>query len=1051
MSSLPDPSRAEAGPSTRSGATRAGRRHAAVTPTTRNRLSFARGAGAALLAASAAAGLTAATASGAGATPQRAAAPSSSATLTEDVLPGLPLLTPQPAPAGTVLHVGVAIAEPDPSGEAAYESALYDPSSPEYHEFLTPASFAARFGVATSMVQAVRSWLTGGGLQVTEVPGAGNWIQASGTVAQVESLMDVQIGSYSSKGVPFLANESAPTVPAGDSITTVVGLNTLQKFSVPQTPVGQVTPPPVPTSTGCLPSCVYTPQDMWSMYDMPATDQGEGQTMAVFGEGQTADVISNLRAFENAMSLPQVPITVDDVGAGPFTDDSGQVEWDLDTQASTGMSPDVLGETLYFASSLADADVESAFTAWVNDPNGPLQANASFGECETDPGNAVWNAVPPEVGQFAGDGDNLEPVAEATLEQATLEGRTLFAAAGDTGSSCPLAALPVIGAGNGVLNQGQPMLNYPCASDYAVCVGGTVLYSDGNTPPARNLEYSWPYTGGGSALFQAEPSWQAGVSAIDHPCIVDPSGSPYPTGTICRGAPDVAAMSGDIATNAYDIYEDGTASTEGGTSLSSPLWVGMWTRVQAAAPAGGLGFADPTFYGIGTGHEGDYAKDFFDVTLGTNGLYQAGTGWDYTSGWGVPDVANLTQDLDGTLEPTDNVRPAPPESAAATLPCGLLWQDAAHTASDTLGNSDPQLSLVQGSMGTADGVADLAVRMQVEDLSSTLPTGATGEDWYTTWTYGGTTYFAQAQLEATPGSSVTYSDGTVDVTGTEHDYSPAHTDTGSFTPGTDGVIEVDVPFANIGSPPLKSVLSQPASATYTEEGVPGAVSSLQPVDSGGPTLDYAVGQPTLCLSEARGSVTYGDEQAAAFTATLTPAPGAAAPTGTVTVEDLSGGTPTAVCTISTFTSSDGSLVGSCSPAASEFGAGQAFGSVVASYPGDSNDAPATSTPYLAFSVAKATSSTTLTLSTTTVTVGHENALRISFAVVPEFSGAPTGTVVVSAGSKALCSVALASGKGACTLGKSALGAGTYALTAAYPGDPNFIVSSSGARALKVKS
>jgi len=78
----------------------------------------------------------------------------------------------------------------------------------------------------------------------------------------------------------------------------------------------------------------------------------------------------------------------------------------------------------------------------------------------------------------------------------------------------------------------------------------------------------------------------------------------------------------------------------------------MWTRVQAAAPAGGLGFADPTFYAIGTGHEGNDARDFTDITLGTNGLYQAGTGWDYVSGWGVPDVANLVEDLDGTLTPT---------------------------------------------------------------------------------------------------------------------------------------------------------------------------------------------------------------------------------------------------------------------------------------------------------------------------------------------------------------------------------------------------------------
>jgi hypothetical protein len=373
-------------------------------------------------------------------------------------------------------------------------------------------------------------------------------------------------------------------------------------------------------------------------------------------------------------------------------------------------------------------------------------------------------------------------------------------------------------------------------------VGGTVLYSDGNTPPTRSLEYAWPYTGGGSSAFNAEPSFQTGVTAIDHPCVVDASGSPYPAGTICRGAPDVAAMSGDVATNAYDIYEDGTASTEGGTSLSSPLWVGMWTRVQAAAPAGGLGFADPTFYAIGTGKTGDYARDFFDVTLGTNGLYQAGTGWDYVSGWGVPDVTNLTQDLDGTLIPRHDQ--GPPKVPAPRLKCGVLWKNAPHTATDLLGNSDPQLSLLQGSMHVTG--ADLAVDLKITNLSETVPTGATGEDWYMTWTKGGATYFAQAQLGATPGATPTFSDGTVVLTGSEHEYEAAHTDTGTFTPGADGTVEIKIPLANIGNPTKASALLQPAGSTFTEEGVPPnstgqSPASLQAVDSGGPTNNYTVG------------------------------------------------------------------------------------------------------------------------------------------------------------------------------------------------------------------
>lgn len=344
--------------------------------------------------------------------------------------------------------------------------------------------------------------------------------------------MRTTIASYTSQGVSFLANETRPRrwSPSSDSIYDVIGLNTLQHETIPQVPTADLATTlsslrslaPSIGLPGCLPSCTYTPQDMWSLYDMPASDEGQGQTMAILGEGATSGVMTDLRDFERANSLPEVPVTVKDVGAGPFTDTSGSVEWDLDTQASTGVAPQVSGETLYFASSLSDVDAGTVVSSWVSDPDGPAQANASWGECETDPLNPVFNLPPFEQqtnpSPVVGLGDDLELVAENTLEQAATEGRTLFTSAGDTGS-----------------------------------------WSDGGNEGAAN-----------------------------------------PPGTVCRGAPDVAAMSGDVATNGYDIISGGSPSVEGGTSLSSPLWVGTWTRVQAAA-ASELGFADPTIYAIGTG------------------------------------------------------------------------------------------------------------------------------------------------------------------------------------------------------------------------------------------------------------------------------------------------------------------------------------------------------------------------------------------------------------------------------------------------------------------
>ncbi|HUE59422.1 MAG TPA: protease pro-enzyme activation domain-containing protein, partial [Acidimicrobiales bacterium] len=566
--------------------------------------------------------------------------------LVGDVLPGLNLVTPTGrAPSGQVLGIGVGLSLPNPSALQAFYQSEHDPSSAQYRRFLTPGEFASRFGVPAATYGRVVSWLRSGGLQITQTTAAGDWVGATGTVAQLSQLFETPIDSFLIKGVSFVANTTAPTVPAGDAILSVVGLNTLQKFSAPTAPA-RAPAAQGPTAPACLPSCTYGPQDMWSLYHMPSSNLGQGQSIAVFGEGQTADVISNLRFFEQQYKLPTVPVTVKNVGPGPFSDDSGQGEWDLDTQASTGMAPDALGLDLYFANSLFDASVESLFTSWVSDPAGPSQANASFGECETNVTNPVTGPLA-QMPYGVGLGDELEPVAEQTLLQAATEGRTLFSSAGDTGSSCPVLLLPVVGAGNGVANQLVPLQNYPCASDYAVCVGGTVLWSDGASPPHRAIERAWEFTGGGAALFQAEPAFQKPVSAIDVPCLVDENGNAFARGTICRGAPDVAAMSGDISDNGYNIVENGSLTPGGGagTSLSSPLWVGMWTRIQAAAPPlftqtaaangharhaaaavsyPGLGFADWPIYRVA--ESAAYGKDFFDVTLGTNGFYHATTG-----------------------------------------------------------------------------------------------------------------------------------------------------------------------------------------------------------------------------------------------------------------------------------------------------------------------------------------------------------------------------------------------------------------------------------------
>jgi hypothetical protein len=110
--------------------------------------------------------------------------------------------------------------------------------------------------------------------------------------------------------------------------------------------------------------------------------------------------------------------------------------------------------------------------------------------------------------------------------------------------------------------------------------------------------------------------------------------------------PDVSALSGDVVSNGYTIVSDGKDSGGGGTSLSAPLWAGMWARVVGAAPVGttGYGMANDALYKIAK-DPARSGESFFDITLGANGLNPALPGYDYVTGLGVPKVSGLLKNV----------------------------------------------------------------------------------------------------------------------------------------------------------------------------------------------------------------------------------------------------------------------------------------------------------------------------------------------------------------------------------------------------------------------
>ena len=102
------------------------------------------------------------------------------------------------------------------------------------------------------------------------------------------------------------------------------------------------------------------------------------------------------------------------------------------------------------------------------------------------------------------------------------------------------------------------------------------------------------------------------------------------------------------------------------------------------------------------------------------------------------------------------------------------------------------------------------------------------------------------------------------------------------------------------------------------------------------------------------------------------------------------------------------------------------------------------------SPAKATSKTSLKLSSKKVTYGDEQAEHLSVTVSPQYSGiTPTGSVTIKVSARTLCVIKLKSGKGSCMLSPKRLNAGTYHLVAAYGGSANFKGSTSAKETLTV--
>jgi len=508
-----------------------------------------------------------------------------------------------PDPSDTSMNIFVVLPVQNTAALQQYILNINDPNNPQYGQSLTPAQFAAGFAPTAAQIQRVTDYLQGAGFQSITVEPNNLFVNATGTVAQVNAAFNTNIELFRQNGYTVFANTSAAQVPSSLSglVVAVLGLTNAGKMQLPlhthQNSLPDVGLPNYPAS--------YTPQGYWAAYNANGVNTGSRTNIAIFAEGDVHQVITDLRLAERAFGLTQVPIQVVQVGI-PSTDTAGADEWDMDTQYSTGMAGSVKKLYIYDTTSLSDSDVALMFSRFATD-NIAKAGSASFGLCELFP--------------FL-DGSMLAD--DEVFLEAAAQGQTVFASTGDTGAFCPVAA-----GANGV-PAGAPFVNYPAASPYVVGVGGTTLVT--NLDGSYDEELAWYAGGGGISQFEGASYWQTAAQV--------------PSSQInSKGLPDVSMVADPYS--GVTIYLDGApACCYGGTSLSSPLALGVWARLLTQNSH--LGFASPRLYSLydGSTIPGSYPQGgFHDITLGDNSPYPAVPGWDYATGLGSLWVNQLAGDL----------------------------------------------------------------------------------------------------------------------------------------------------------------------------------------------------------------------------------------------------------------------------------------------------------------------------------------------------------------------------------------------------------------------
>ena len=316
---------------------------------------------------------------------------------------------------------------------------------PAERQYLTAREYDRQFGADPKDLEAVAAFALGHGLQVVEKSVSRRSVVLSGTVQAAEAAFGVTLEDYEYPQGTYRGRTGPVSIPAGLS-GIVEGV-----FGLDNRPFAQAHF----SRRAAAAATTFTPPALAKLYDFPAGLDGTGQTIGIIELGggyRPAD----LRAYFQKLGItaPRVSsVSVDHArNHAVGTPDSADGEVALDIEVAGAVAPGA-SIVVYFTPNQSDQNFLDALTTAIHDTrHSPSVISISWGGAESASTQAFMQ-------QF-----------DSALQSAALLGITVCTAAGDDGAADSRADTW----------DGQPHVDFPSASPWALSCGGTSLTAAGN-------------------------------------------------------------------------------------------------------------------------------------------------------------------------------------------------------------------------------------------------------------------------------------------------------------------------------------------------------------------------------------------------------------------------------------------------------------------------------------------------------------------------------------------------------------------------------------------